>query len=134
LVLSSKLNSALHLYQIDRKLKECIELQEDHKKERAAIVALLTTHLASPPTPPSSPQIVPIDQILKSTKASVLQNVRSQVKPLIDELSENAEEMLRASRAEVAASLSGKINDIVRMMDSVSARVDTAKLAGHTVL
>jgi hypothetical protein len=50
---------------------------------------------------------------------------------LVEELRNDASNMFYASRVEVKESLSGKMNDVLRMMESVSERVDRSKTKRH---
>ena len=110
-----------------------MEMCDRHRKERAAFMAAFSAHLGSvpPPAPPPSPPIVPIDHITRFTEAAVIQSVRGQIQPLIEGLKNDASKMFYASRVEVMESLSGKLNDVVRMMESVSERVDRSKTKNH---
>jgi hypothetical protein len=103
------------------------EWQERNDKEIAAMMAALSAHLARPLSPPPSPLIVPVDHILKSVAPAIRRDVLKMVQPGIDELSVNVEEMLRASCQEVTSSLSGKIDDVSRMVNSVSVRVEASE-------
>jgi hypothetical protein len=110
-----------------------MEMYDRHQKERAAFMAAFSAHLGSipPPAPPPAPPIVPIDHIIGFTEAAVTQSVRAQVRPLVEELRNDASNMFYASRVEVKESLSGKMNDVLRMMESVSERVDRSKTKRH---
>ena len=97
---------------------------EKQRKERAALTTAFAAHIARPVSPPPSPQIVPTEYVLSSVEASVLESARAQLQPLVDEMRKNVEEMLLTQHAEVHNSLSGKMSVILRMLDSVSARVN----------
>jgi hypothetical protein len=99
-------------------------------------MAAFSAHLGSvpPPAPPPSPPIVPIEHIMRFTGAAVTQSIRTQVQPLIEELKNDASKMFYASRVEVKESLSGKTNDVLRMIESVSERVDRSKTRRYTAL
>ena len=72
-----------------------------------------------------------MDYILKSAETSVVECIRTQVQPMVDQQRRKVEEMLREQIGEVHDTLSGKMSVVLRMVDGVSALVETARQQGY---
>ncbi|KII88492.1 hypothetical protein PLICRDRAFT_161638 [Plicaturopsis crispa FD-325 SS-3] len=101
------------------------EFQEAHEKQRAemnTISAALAAHLARPPSPPTSP--ISPEYILQAIEQPLTDSVHAHVQPLIDNLREQIGELLKARNAETYATLWNKLTMTLRVMETLSARVE----------
>lgn len=88
--------------------------------------------MAHPPSPPRSPRIPTQDYVLNLIEEPLLEVVHTSVKPLIDDLRTDVEDMLRNQNTEMYETLWGKLSLTLRMVSTISGRIEKGDEMGHS--
>jgi hypothetical protein len=94
------------------------------KKATEALSAALTAHLNRPPSPPSSPAVIPQEYILQILDEPIQDSVRAHIKQLLNRLRTDVENMMRTKNEELYGTLWGKLALTLRMVDAVARKVN----------
>jgi hypothetical protein len=96
---------------------------EEAKAENAALKAALAAYSTRPPTPPPSIFDISPELIFQAIELSVTDAIRSKVQPIVSELYEDVENMLKMQNAEMYKELWGKLSLTLQTVEAISAAV-----------
>jgi hypothetical protein len=110
--------------QLERRFQDYVAEREKDRRALEALQAALAAHVAHPPSPPRSLRMPTQDYVLNLIEEPLLEVVYAGVKPLIDSLRNDVEDMLVKQNTEMYETLWGKLSLTLRMVETISGRIE----------
>ncbi|GLB34944.1 hypothetical protein LshimejAT787_0205090 [Lyophyllum shimeji] len=115
------------LTQMQRQFQSYVEGREKDRKTIEALDTAYQAYINNPPT--VSPATLTHDQLVQFLHEPLLDMVRDNVRPVIEELRLQVQDMLNQQNTEMYKTLWNKLSLTLRMVETISQRIERAELS-----
>ncbi|KAF8654198.1 hypothetical protein AX16_003725 [Volvariella volvacea WC 439] len=105
---------------MQQKMEGFAKARERHQIELATLSAALKAYIQHPPSPPSSPRIPPMEEVLEDIIDPVTQHLRDQVKEMLEAFRLEIEQVVQTHDAQMFPEISQKMAKVFRVMNALS--------------
>ena len=119
----SLLTTLIFLDQAQRQLSECKINQTENTRKIETLKLAVKAYLSRPASPPPTPTIPPPAFVLQVLEEPLTQAVRTTVQPLIEELRNDVEKLVKANNSELYSTVWEKLSHPLRVLELIRARV-----------
>ncbi|KIM48569.1 hypothetical protein M413DRAFT_81422 [Hebeloma cylindrosporum] len=124
--------SMKRLEEAQRQLMESKSIQRENSEKIATLKLAVQAYVARPASPPPTPTLPPPSFVLQALEEPLTQAVRTSVQPLVEELRNDVERLVKANNSELYSTVWEKVSHPLRVLELIRARVNGSTLATTT--
>lgn len=111
---------------MERRLQEFISTREANVHVIQTFEKALNAYTSRLPSPPATPlhAIPPFDYIVQSLEEPMIQAIRSNLVPAIEDLRKDVEDMVRTQNAELYSTLWNKITVTLKVLEMIQSKIN----------
>ncbi|KAJ2919883.1 hypothetical protein MD484_g580, partial [Candolleomyces efflorescens] len=109
--------------QLQERLAQCMDKQEQDSRELLALQASLNAHLSRPPSPPASPPMPSKDILLQILHEPLTSALRTAVKPMVHEVRNDVYDKLSTQSGEIYSAVWDKVHKTLAILDKVNEKL-----------
>ncbi|KAF8163749.1 hypothetical protein B0H34DRAFT_696674 [Crassisporium funariophilum] len=110
--------------QVEQRLQEYTSTRETNARTIQTFQAALAAYTSRPPSPPASPRMPSSTYILQSLEEPLVQAMRSNIMPVVEEVRGQMEKLVQAQSEELYKTLWGRINMTLKVLETIQSKID----------